>query len=77
MAASASASSAAAVVPLPAPKSTKKSKKTEKEDIGGIPAGGLVLAKWRDASWRRAVVLDKREPRSMRGEGRLESGRSP
>jgi hypothetical protein len=37
----------------------KKVKKVEKEDIGGLPLNALILAKWRDGSWRPATLLDK------------------
>ncbi|KAA0147347.1 hypothetical protein FNF27_01528 [Cafeteria roenbergensis] len=77
-AAAAAASSAAAAPPVPiasavapapgAPRSSKKPKKPEKEDIGGIPTNSLVLAKWRDGSWRRATLLHKQHIRDGAGE---------
>jgi hypothetical protein len=44
-------------------KAPKKIKAPAKDDMGGLPLNSLILAKWRDGSWRAAVLLDKRESR--------------
>lgn len=47
--------------------SSKKPKPPAKDEMGGFPINSLILAKWRDGSWRAAVLLDKREHCRMLG----------
>ena len=63
----ASASSSSSATP-----SSKKSKAgpAEDPDEGGIPVESLILAKWRDGTWRKAVLIAKSEaPDSLRPRG--------